>query len=61
MNNSAIHTNYMATDWHGAPKPDLFTIIKEIRTENPNIGGNGAMQRAVEIIRAWAIANGHAK
>lgn len=61
MNNSAIHTKYMATNWQGAAKPDLLAIVKEIRAENPNIGGNGAMQRAVEVVRAWAVANGHAE
>lgn len=61
MEQSNVHNNYMATNFKGAPKPDMTTIIKEIRAENPNIGANGAMARAVEVTRAWAVANGYAQ
>jgi hypothetical protein len=39
----------------------MGAIIKEIMAENANIGANGAMQRATEVVRAWAVANGYAK
>lgn len=61
METSTIHTNYINAKWEGASKPDMLVIIKEIRAENPNIGANGAMQRATEVVRAWAVANNHAQ
>lgn len=61
METSTTHTNYMTSNLKGAPKPDMAKITKQILAENTNIGANGAMQRATEIVRAWAIANGYAK
>ncbi len=61
MEKSTVHENYLASDLYGAPKPDMTKIMNKIMNENPNIGANGAMQRATEIVRAWAVANGYAK
>lgn len=61
METSKVHATYMASNLKGTPKPDMTQIIKEIRAENPNIGANGAMTRATEVVRAWAVANGYAK
>jgi hypothetical protein len=49
------------TNYKNTPKPDMVQIIKDIRTANPEIGANGAMQRAAEVVRAWAVANGYAE
>ena len=61
METSATHIKYMTSNLKGAPKPDMATLTKQIFAENANIGANGAMQRATEIVRAWAVANGYAK
>ena len=61
METSNIHLTYIQSELKGQPKPDLFADIKAIRAENPNIGANGAMQRATEMQRAWAVANGFCK
>lgn len=61
MNNSTIHANYINSNLKGTPKPDMVELIKQIRTDNPSIGANGAMQRATEMVRAWAVANGYAQ
>jgi hypothetical protein len=61
METSAIHRSYMATNFKGTQKPSLVLLIEEIREENPRIGASGAMQRAAEIVRAWAVANGYAE
>ena len=61
METSTVHATYMSSNLKGAPKPDMGVIIKEIMAENANIGANGAMQRATEVVRAWAVANGYAK
>ena len=61
MTTSTVHMNYMSSDLKGLPKPDMTKIIKEIIAENATIGANGAMTRATEVVRAWAIQNGYAK
>jgi len=47
-------------DLVGAPKPDLVAEANRIR-EELGVGMNGAIQRAAEIVRAWAVANGYAE
>jgi hypothetical protein len=47
-------------DLVGAPKPDLIAEANRIR-EELGVGMNGAIQRATEIVRAWAVANGYAE
>jgi hypothetical protein len=47
-------------DLVGAPKPDLIAEANRIR-EELGVGMNGAIQRAAEIVRAWAVANGYAE
>jgi hypothetical protein len=54
-----FHADYLSRDVTGEAKPDLLVTIKRIREENPRIGANGAMERAVEIVRHWAIAHGY--
>ena len=61
METSTVHTNYMTSNFKGSPKPDMTKIIKEIMIDNANIGASGAMTRATEIVRLWAIANGYVK
>ncbi|MBM4077427.1 MAG: hypothetical protein FJ267_17505 [Planctomycetes bacterium] len=61
QNASATHIKYMTSDLIGTPKPDLAQLTKQIFAENAKIGANGAMQRATEIVRQWAVVNGFAK
>lgn len=61
METSQTFNRYMSSNLKGAPKPDMIKIINEIKAENANIGANGAMDRATQIVRAWAVANGYAK
>lgn len=61
METSQTFNRYMSSTLKGSPKPDMVKIINEIKSENPNIGANGAMDRATQIVRAWAVANGYAK
>lgn len=61
METSQTFNRYMSSNLKGAPKPDMVKIINEIKAENANIGANGAMDRATQIVRAWAVANGYAK
>ena len=51
----------MNTNLKNTPCPDPIRIANEIRKQNPSIGMNGAMQRAIEVVRQWAVANGHAE
>jgi hypothetical protein len=55
-----LHADYLAHDPTGEPKPDLLATVRAIRAENPRIGGDGAMRRATDMIRHWAVANGFA-
>ena len=55
---SKIHADLMASNLKGAPQPSIMKLAAQIHAENKAIGMGGAMQRATEVQRKWAVENG---